>query len=105
MLVSGAGKGAGCCDMNVGCCDGVGMDVATVSVGDGVGLSGEGNGGGDIGVCVSDNNFGIPTRTRSSAASLGTSSSAWWLGIGIFRLRRMASSLETMESRVTMEWS
>ena len=60
---------------------------------------------------TADDNSDIPTWTSSSAASLGTSSSSWCLlideedGIGICSFGRMASSLETMESRVTMEWS
>ena len=45
LLVSGTSKGAVCCcGMSVGHGDGVGMVVGSVSVGDGVGLSGGGSG-------------------------------------------------------------
>ena len=47
LLVSGAGKGAGCFGMSAGCGGGVGMG-GKVSMGDRVGLSS----GGSIGVCV-----------------------------------------------------
>ena len=36
-MVSGAGKGTGCCGMSVGRGDRVGMIMGAVSVGDGVG--------------------------------------------------------------------
>ena len=41
LLVSEAGKGAGCCGMSVGSGGEVGMDLGVVNVGDRVGLSDE----------------------------------------------------------------
>jgi len=78
----GMGHG-GAVGMESGAGNGVGLGYMCVEHGGGVDMESEG-GSGD---CVEEED------------------EKWWLVIGICNFRRMASSLETMETRVTAEWS